>query len=219
MEAKENVNIEIENQTLASITYQNYFKLYEKLAGCTGTALTESQEFYEIYNLKVISIPTNKKMIRKDFNDKIFRTEEEKQKAIIDLIIQCNQKGQPTLVFTSSVDKSEIYSSLLRKKKIEHTVLNAKNHEKEAEIIANAGKLNSVIITTSISGRGVDIKLGGKKINLEKDQNEINKEKDKIKSLEDYTLLVRKEWSQEGLTIKQEEDLDVKEMKVVQFFL
>ena len=122
-------------------------------------------------------------MIRKDFNDKIFRTEEEKQKAIIDLIIQCNQKGQPALVFTSSVDKSEIYSSLLRKKKIEHTVLNAKNHEKEAEIIANAGKLNSVIITTSISGRGVDIKLGGKKINLEKDQNEINKEKDKIKSL------------------------------------
>ena len=157
--------------------------MYEKLAGCTGTALTESQEFYEIYNLKVISIPTNKKMIRKDFNDKIFRTEEEKQKAIIDLIIQCNQKGQPTLVFTSSVDKSEIYSSLLRKKKIEHTVLNAKNHEKEAEIIANAGKLNSVIITTSISGRGVDIKLGGKKINLEKDQNEINKGKDKIKSL------------------------------------
>ena len=183
LEAKENVNIEIENQTLASITYQNYFKLYEKLAGCTGTALTESQEFYEIYNLKVISIPTNKKMIRKDFNDKIFRTEEEKQKAIIDLIIQCNQKGQPALVFTSSVDKSEIYSSLLRKKKIEHTVLNAKNHEKEAEIIANAGKLNSVIITTSISGRGVDIKLGGKKINLEKDQNEINKGKDKIKSL------------------------------------
>ena len=108
-------------------------------------------------------------MIRKDFNDKIFRTEEEKQKAIIDLIIQCNQKGQPALVFTSSVDKSEIYSSLLREKKIEHTVLNAKNHEKEAEIIANAGKLNSVIITTSISGRGVDIKLGGKKINLDKD--------------------------------------------------
>ena len=183
LEAKENVNIEIENQTLASITYQNYFKLYEKLAGCTGTALTESQEFYEIYNLKVISIPTNKKMIRKDFNDKIFRTEEEKQKAIIDLIIQCNQKGQPTLVFTSSVDKSEIYSSLLSKKKIEHTVLNAKNHEKEAEIIANAGKLNSVIITTSISGRGVDIKLGGKKINLDKDQNEINNGKEKIKSL------------------------------------
>ena len=164
IEAKENVKIEIENQTLASITYQNFFKLYEKLSGCTGTALTESQEFFEIYNLSVVSIPTNKKMIRKDHNDKIFRTEEEKKIAIINLIIECNQKGQPVLVFTSSVDKSEIYSELLRKEKIKHTVLNAKNHEKEAEIIANAGKLNSVIITTSISGRGVDIQLGGKKL-------------------------------------------------------
>ncbi len=184
IEAKENVNIEIENQTLASITYQNYFKLYEKLSGCTGTALTESQEFFEIYNLNVVSIPTNKKMIRKDFNDKIFRTEAEKQKAIVDLIIECNKKGQPTLVFTSSVDKSEIYSELLKKKYIEHTVLNAKNHEKEAEIIANAGKLNSVIITTSISGRGVDIKLGGKKFNSENKNNvELNDEKNKVKSL------------------------------------
>ena len=97
IEAKENVKIEIENQTLASITYQNYFKLYKKLAGCTGTALTESQEFFEIYNLKVISIPTNKKMIRKDYNDKIFRTDLEKQSAIIDLIIDCNKRGQPAL--------------------------------------------------------------------------------------------------------------------------
>ena len=111
----------------------------------------------------MVSIPTNKKMIRKDYNDKIFRTDEEKQSAIIDLIIECNKKGQPVLVFTSSVDKSEIYSELLKKNKIKHTVLNAKNHESEAEIIANAGKLNSVIITTSISGRGVDIQLGGKK--------------------------------------------------------
>ena len=184
IEAKENVKIEIENQTLASITYQNYFKLYEKLSGCTGTALTESQEFFEIYNLSVVSIPTNKKMIRKDYNDKIFRTEQEKQIAIIDLISGCNKKGQPILVFTSSVDKSEIYSELLKKKKIEHTVLNAKNHEKEAEIIANAGKLNSVIITTSISGRGVDIQLGGKKVitdNSNKDN--LNREKDKVKSL------------------------------------
>ena len=184
IEAKENVKIEIENQTLASITYQNYFKLYNKLAGCTGTALTESQEFFEIYDLKVVSIPTNKKMIRNDHNDKIFRTENEKKTAIIDLILECSQKGQPILVFTSSVDKSEVYSSLLRKKNIEHTVLNAKNHEKEAEIIANAGKLNSVIITTSISGRGVDIQLGGKKSSL----NEVNStrtadEKAKVKSL------------------------------------
>ncbi len=184
IEAKENVNIEIENQTLASITYQNYFKLYEKLSGCTGTALTESQEFFEIYNLNVVSIPTNKKMIRKDLNDKIFRTEAEKQKAIIDLIIECNKKGQPALVFTSSVDKSEIYSKLLKNKNIEHNVLNAKNHEKEADVIANAGKLKSVIITTSISGRGVDIKLGGKKINLKNTNNdEPNDEKNKVKSL------------------------------------
>ena len=184
IEAKENVQIEIENQTLASITYQNYFKLYEKLSGCTGTALTESQEFFEIYNLNVVSIPTNKKMIRKDFNDKIYRTEKEKQAAIIDLIIDCNKRGQPALVFTASVDKSEVYSELLKKKKIEHTVLNAKNHEREAEIIANAGKLNSIIITTSISGRGVDIKLGGKKINssLKKD-NVQNDEKIQVKSL------------------------------------
>ena len=184
IEAKENVKIEIENQTLASITYQNYFKLYKKLAGCTGTALTESQEFYEIYGLKVVSIPTNKNMIRKDHNDKIFRTDEEKKIAIIDLIKECNEKGQPVLVFTSSVDKSEIYSDLLRNKKIKHTVLNAKNHEKEAEIIANAGKLNSVIITTSISGRGVDIQLGGKnEYSTSSDNNKVIDEKEKVKSL------------------------------------
>ena len=184
IEAKENVKIEIENQTLASITYQNFFKLYEKISGCTGTALTESQEFFEIYNLKVVSIPTNKRMIRNDYNDKIFRTENEKKAAIIKLILECNQKGQPVLVFTSGVDKSEVYSELLRKKKIKHTVLNAKNHEKEAEVIANAGKLNSVIITTSISGRGVDIQLGGKEINKNKNENnEISIEKAKVKSL------------------------------------
>jgi len=184
IEAKENVKIEIENQTLASITYQNFFKLYEKISGCTGTALTESQEFFEIYNLRVVSIPTNKRMIRNDYNDKIFRTEDEKKAAIIKLILECNQKGQPVLVFTSGVDKSEVYSELLGKKKIKHTVLNAKNHEKEAEVIANAGKLNSVIITTSISGRGVDIQLGGKEINNNKNvNNEISIEKAKVKSL------------------------------------
>ena len=110
IEAKENVKIEIENQTLASITYQNFFKLYEKLSGCTGTALTEVKNF-EIYNLSVVSIPTNKKMIRNDYNDKIFRTEEEKKAAIIELILECNRKGQPVLVFTSGIDKSEIYSN------------------------------------------------------------------------------------------------------------
>mgnify|MGYP001180339251 FL=1 len=181
LEAKEQVDINLENQTLASITYQNYFKLYKKISGCTGTAATESEEFFEIYNLQVITIPTNKKMIRKDWNDQIFRTESEKNEAIVNKVVECNEKGQPILVFTSSVNKSEQYSKLLNSKNILHNLLNAKNHEKEAEIIANAGKMNSVIITTSISGRGVDIQLGGKKDILNPD--ELSSEKEKIKSL------------------------------------
>ena len=181
LEAKEKIDIQAENQTLASITYQNYFKLYKKICGCTGTALTESEEFYEIYNLPVVVIPTNKKMIRRDYNDQIFRTEEEKNIAIIKKISECNKTGQPLLIFTSSINKSEIYSKLLKKEKIDHVVLNAKNHENEAEIIANAGKEGSVIITTSISGRGVDIQLGGKKGSIS-DEN-LKKNKEKIKSL------------------------------------
>jgi len=181
LEAKERIEIQVENQTLASITYQNYFKLYEKLSGCTGTAITESEEFYEIYNLTVTIIPTNKKMIRKDWNDQIFRTEKEKNDAILKKIKECYQVGQPMLVFTSSINKSEQYSKILSKAKIPHTVLNAKNHEKEAEIIANAGKLHSIIITTSISGRGVDIQLGGKKGIIS--ENELKIQKEKIKSL------------------------------------
>ena len=176
IEAKERVEIQNENQTLASITYQNYFKLYSKLAGCTGTAATESEEFFEIYKLPVIIIPTNKKMIRKDWNDQIFRSSKEKDDAIIKKILECNKTGQPLLVFTANINKSEHYSNLLNKEKINHTVLNAKNHEKEAEIILNAGKKNSIIITTSISGRGVDIKLGGK-------SSKNNNEKEEIKSL------------------------------------
>ncbi|MDA9664694.1 preprotein translocase subunit SecA [Candidatus Pelagibacter sp.] len=181
LEAKEKINIKAENQTLASITYQNYFKLYKKISGCTGTAATEAEEFYEIYNLPVVVIPTNNEMIRKDYNDQIFRTENEKNDAIIDKIIECHKSGQPILIFTSSVNKSEIYANLLIKKNIKHVVLNAKNHENEAEIIANAGKEQSVIITTSISGRGVDIQLGGKKGSIQDDQLKIDK--DKIKSL------------------------------------
>ena len=173
LEAKEKLVVNAENQTLASITYQNFFKLYKKISGCTGTAQTESEEFFEIYNLPVVSIPTNKEMIRKDWNDQIFRTLKEKDDAIIEKIVECNESGQPLLVFTASINKSEHYSDLLNKKKIKHIVLNAKNHEKEAEIIANAGKINSIIITTSISGRGVDIKLGG--------QDE--SEKEKVKKL------------------------------------
>ena len=162
LEAKENLDIQFENQTLASITYQNYFKLYKKLCGCTGTAVTEAQEFFEIYNLNVITIPTNKKMIRQDLNDQIYRTEKEKDDAIVKLVSEKYNLGQPILIFTSSINKSEHYSKLFNKKQINHIVLNAKNHDKEAEIIANAGSKKSVIITTSISGRGVDIKLGGK---------------------------------------------------------
>ena len=174
LEAKENLPIQTENQTLASITYQNYFKLYNKLCGCTGTAATEAQEFFEIYNLNVVSIPTNNQMIRKDWNDQIYRTEKEKDDAIIKLINEKYFLGQPILIFTSSINKSEHYSELLNKKKISHIVLNAKNHENEAEIIANAGTKKSVIITTSISGRGVDIKLGGKDAD-DVSRNEIKK--------------------------------------------
>ena len=176
IEAKERVEVQNENQTLASITYQNYFKLYSKLAGCTGTAVTESEEFYEIYKLPVIAVPTNKKMIRNDWNDQIFRSLKEKDDAIIKKIIECNNKGQPLLVFTANINKSEHYSDLLKKKGIKHTILNAKNHEREADVISNAGTKDSVIITTSISGRGVDIKLGGRITKL-------NKEKEEIKSL------------------------------------
>ena len=181
LEAKEKIDIQAENQTLASITYQNYFRLYKKISGCTGTAITEAAEFFEIYNLPVIVIPTNKKMIRKDLNDQIFRTEKEKNDAIIKKIKDTHKTGQPLLVFTSSINKSEVYSTLLRKENINHVVLNAKNHKNEAEIIANAGTEGSVIITTSISGRGVDIQLGGKRGSLEND--ELIKNKEKIKSI------------------------------------
>ena len=181
LEAKEKIDVQLENQTLASTTYQNYFKLYNKISGCTGTAATEAEEFFEIYNLAIVCIPTNKEMIRKDWNDQIFRSDNEKNRAIISKVSECNKTGQPVLIFTSSINKSEQYSKLLKTERIVHIVLNAKNHEKEAEIIANAGKIGSVIITTSISGRGVDIQLGGKKESIPNE--ELNKEKEKIKLL------------------------------------
>ena len=181
LEAKEKIDVQLENQTLASTTYQNYFKLYNKISGCTGTAATEAEEFFEIYNLAIVCIPTNKEMIRKDWNDQIFRSDNEKNRAIISKVSECNKTGQPVLIFTSSINKSEQYSKLLKAEGIAHIVLNAKNHEKEAEIIANAGKIGSVIITTSISGRGVDIQLGGKKESIPNE--ELNKEKEKIKLL------------------------------------
>ncbi|MBO6486815.1 MAG: preprotein translocase subunit SecA, partial [Pelagibacteraceae bacterium] len=189
IEAKENVDIQKESQTLASITYQNYFRLYNKLSGMTGTALTEAEEFFDIYKLNVVSIPTNEKMIRKDFNDQIFRTEKEKNYAILKKVQECHNKGQPVLVGTTSIEKSEKISNLLKKNKLDHNVLNAKHHEKEAKIIAEAGKISMITIATNMAGRGTDIQLGGNKnfiiANENKTSEQINKikiDKEKVKS-------------------------------------
>lgn len=161
IEAKEGVKVEHESKTLATITFQNYFRLYDKLAGMTGTAMTESEELGEIYKLDVVEIPTNKPMIRKDNNDVVYKTEKAKFNAVIDQIEQCHAKGQPVLVGTISIEKSEVLSAMLKRKGIKHEVLNAKYHEKEAEIIAQAGKFGSVTIATNMAGRGTDIMLGG----------------------------------------------------------
>ena len=181
IEAKEKVEIQKENQTLASITYQNYFRLYNKLSGMTGTALTEAEEFFNIYKLNVISIPTHKKMIRQDLNDQIFRTEKEKNNAILNKVKECNKKGQPILVGTTSIEKSEKISNILKENKINHNVLNAKQHESEARIVAEAGKSNMVTIATNMAGRGTDIQLGGN-INLEKTEG-MKVDKEKVKNL------------------------------------
>ena len=161
IEAKEGVSVQRESKTLATITFQNFFRLYRKLSGMTGTAMTEETEFSEIYHLDVIEIPTNKPIQRIDFPDVIFKTEHGKYMALIDDIQEANKNGQPVLVGTVSIDKSEELSNMLRKKGIKHNVLNAKQHEKEAEIIAQAGKLGAVTIATNMAGRGTDIKLGG----------------------------------------------------------
>ena len=161
IEAKENVKVERESKTLATITFQNFFRLYDKLSGMTGTAMTEEAEFREIYKLDVVEIPTNKPMIRGDHDDVIFKTENGKFNAVIDQIIECHEKGQPVLVGTISIEKSEHLSSMLKRRGIKHEVLNAKYHEKEAEIIAQAGKKGAVTIATNMAGRGTDIMLGG----------------------------------------------------------
>lgn len=161
LEAKENVNIQNENQTLASITFQNYFRMYPKISGMTGTALTEATEFMEIYGLGVVEIPTNVPVARIDHDDKIYRSFDEKVDAIVNLVEECRKRKQPCLIGTVSIEKSELLSSKLKKKKIPHQVLNARYHEKEAEIIAQAGRPGAVTIATNMAGRGTDIKLGG----------------------------------------------------------
>jgi len=161
IEAKEHVDVQRENKTLAAITFQNYFRLYEKLSGMTGTAVTEAEEFAAIYQLDIVEIPTNKPVARIDHPDVVYKNDVGKNKAIIEQIIQCHEKGQPVLVGTISIEKSEYLSGLLKKRGIKHNVLNAKHHEKEAEIVAQAGKFGAVTIATNMAGRGTDIMLGG----------------------------------------------------------
>ena len=161
VEAKEGVKIERENQTLATITFQNYFRMYKKLAGMTGTADTEAAEFGKIYNLDVVVIPTNRPMIRKDINDIVYRTEEEKFRNAAKEIKERHAKGQPVLVGTISVEKSEKLSGILKQMGVRHEVLNAKNHEREAFIVAQAGRKGAVTVSTNMAGRGTDILLGG----------------------------------------------------------
>ena len=174
IEAKEGVKIESENQTLATITFQNYFRMYNKLAGMTGTADTEAEEFAKIYNLDVLVIPTNKPMVRKDYPDMIYKTGRAKFNAVLEEIEDCYRRGQPVLVGTISIENSELLSKMLKKKGIPHSVLNAKYHEKEAEIIAQAGRSGAITIATNMAGRGTDIVLGG---NLEGIVEELLKKK------------------------------------------
>src|SRR5436305_372825 len=161
LEAKEGVTIQNENQTLASITFQNYFRLFPKLAGMTGTAMTEAGEFAEIYKLEAIEIPTHRLCIRADADDEVYRTAIEKYNAIVELIEECRTRQQPVLVGTVSIEKSEIVAALLKKKRVPHQVLNARYHEQEAMIIAQAGAPGAVTIATNMAGRGTDIQLGG----------------------------------------------------------
>ena len=196
VEAKERLTVEEENQTLASITIQNYFRMYEKLSGMTGTADTESLEFNNIYDLKVLVIPTNVPMIRDDLNDLIYKTESEKFNAVIETIIDFNNKKNPILVGTISVEKSEQLSKELKNKGVDHKVLNAKNHEYESEIIAQAGRMGSVTIATNMAGRGTDIKLGGnpdyaieEENNSKRSPGDIEEEKNKILGLGGLVVL------------------------------
>ena len=222
IEAKEGVDVRSESKTLATITFQNYFRLYTKLSGMTGTALTEEEEFREIYNLDVVEIPTNKPMIRNDMNDVVYRTVKGKYKAIVEQIKECHAKGQPVLVGTVSIEKSEELSALLNRNGIPHTVLNAKFHEKEAEIVAQAGKFGAVTISTNMAGRGTDITLGGNAEYLAKtEMKKRGYEPEQISAATSYfetedeeVLALRKEYNE--ILAKFEEEIKPEARKVVE---
>ena len=221
IEAKEGVKIADESKTLATITFQNYFRMYDKLSGMTGTAMTESGEFEEIYNLDVVAIPTNKPMIRKDENDVIYKNENAKFRAIVENIKASHAKGQPVLVGTVSIQKSEKLSELLKKEGIKHQVLNAKYHEKEAEIIAQAGKFGAVTIATNMAGRGTDIMLGGNSEFLAKQEMrrkkvapELIEEADTYYETDDKDILKVREQFKE-LVDKYDEEIKEEKQKVI----
>lgn len=221
IEAKEGVTVARESKTLATITFQNYFRLYSKLSGMTGTALTEESEFREIYNLDVVEIPTNKPVQRIDYDDSVYKTEAGKFKAVIDQIVECHEKGQPVLVGTVTIDKSELLSKMLKQKGIKHNVLNAKFHEQEAMIVAQAGKFGAVTIATNMAGRGTDIKLGGNAEYLAKElmrkkgcSEELLVEADGFGETDNEDILtVRKIYKE--LLSKIEEEIKEEEKKVI----
>lgn len=221
IEAKENVKIADESKTLATITFQNFFRMYDKLSGMTGTAMTEEGEFEEIYNLDVVDIPTNKPMIRNDENDVIYKNENAKYRAIVESIKKSHEKGQPVLVGTVSIEKSEKLSQLLKKEGIKHEVLNAKYHEKEAEIVAQAGKFGAVTIATNMAGRGTDIMLGGNSEFLAKEEMRRNKvahemieEADTYYETDDQEILQAREQFR-SLVKKYDEQIKEEKEKVI----